>query len=122
MCFGAGGNDLRISNSRTGAIQNGSGNSAIVGLSSSRYSRECKEKSKGKKPQQGQIESHFPPKAPITEQTPCAGAGISTNRSLFSRTIEIRAARHIPGKNGDGDRLCNRFQRPVTYYPFINPG
>src|SRR5258708_8540914 len=38
---------------------------------SSRYSKECREKTKGKKPRQGQIESHLTPKeAPTTAQTP----------------------------------------------------
>src|SRR5882762_10315944 len=68
--FLAGDSDRDVGNDAAGAIEHCACNGAAVRLSSSRYSGECKEKTEGKKPQQGQIESHpTPKKAPITEQT-----------------------------------------------------
>src|SRR5207249_4274974 len=68
--FRACGGDGDVGNDPARAIENGARNGATIRLSSSRYSGECKEKTKGKKPQQGQIESHPPPqkKAPPTKQ------------------------------------------------------
>src|SRR5205823_12839840 len=68
--FRAGGGDCDTGNDAARAIENCARNGATVRLSSSRYSGECKEKTKGKKHQQGQIESHpTPKKAPTTKQT-----------------------------------------------------
>jgi hypothetical protein len=95
--------DLRVSDSSARAIQNGTRNSSIVRLRSSRYSGDYKKKTKGNTPQQGHIESHIPPqKAPTTEQSfYFAGDRISNSCSPSKRTIEIRTVRHITGKDAD---------------------
>src|SRR5216683_5694755 len=102
--FRAGDGYFGVGNGAAGAVEDGAGDGAAVGLSASRYCGECKEKTKGKKPQQRQIESHTPPpkKAPITEQTLCcAGHRISNSCSRCKRIIEIPAVRHITGKVAD---------------------
>jgi hypothetical protein len=98
------GNGYRgVDNDAARAIENCARNGATVRLSSSRYSEECKEKTKGKKPQQGQIESHFSPRPkrhrspnkPSTSPPP----NLNRDASPSLRTIEIPTIRHITGKN-----------------------
>jgi len=114
---------LCVGDSSARAIQNGTRNSSIVRLRSSCYSGECKKKAKGKKSQQGHIESHFhpPKKAPTTEQTLYfAGDRISNSSSPSKRTIEIPAVRHIIGKNADESLYGIGFRNRLLATPFIN--
>jgi hypothetical protein len=114
--------DLCVGDSSARAIENGTRNGSIVRLRSSRYSGECKKKAKGNKPQQGHIESHFPPqKAPTTEQALYfAGDRISNSCSPSKRTIEIPAVRHITGKNADEPLYEIGFRNRLFATSFIN--
>src|SRR5207302_867737 len=83
--------------------ENGARKGPTGRLNSSRYSEECKEKTKGKKPQQGQIESHFSPR-PKRHRSPnkpstSPPSNLNRDASPSLRTIEIPTIRHITGKS-----------------------